>query len=126
METAKPNWKTLRDAAIAEALNLEYTDERKFVEVVSMEFALSNMGQDLASCLTGYGMSPPRADVLIRRAYDSISQSEGDEIYEAFEEERGGWVKEAKKMVVALKKAGLPLTVANTHLFWEKKGPFAK
>ncbi len=120
------SWKQKADAAIEAALNLAYTDEQKFIRTVAMEFAVSNMGQDLADCISNHGLTPPPAANLIAYAYQRVAASEGDEVYEAFEEERIGWEKEARKMVPRLKKAGLPLTVANTHLCWEKKGPFAK
>lgn len=111
-------------ALVLEAMAVVYTDEQKFINVLAKEFALSNLGQELEDHIRFSKCAPEH---VIDHAWSGmLSECDSDEMEEGMHDERRGWEKDAKKMLKQLKSKKLPLTIANAHLAWEIKGPFAK
>lgn len=86
---------------VEEALDLTYTNEAKFVEDVAREFAIANLGSDLAQVLRGRGYVP-RPENLVAAAWDCFTSEADEESWNAMSEELQYWRAEAKKMVKKL------------------------
>ena len=101
-----------------------YTDVERFKKDIAKEHCIANMGQRLEDFMHG---ATGRPEDVISRAYSSFyGQSESDEMADGIADEMRSWLKEADKQIKAVQKAGLPLTMENARLAFEKKGPFAK
>lgn len=101
-----------------------YTDVEAFRKDIAKEHCIANMGQELGDFVDGHFKDPAR---VISWAYNAFyQQSESDEMAEGIDEEMRSWLKEADKQIKAVQKKGLPLTMENARLAFEKKGPFAK
>jgi hypothetical protein len=83
------------------------------------------MGQDLADfCNRGYKLKP---EELVEFAWGCfMGDMESDEMAEGTMDEYRSWLKDARRDAEKVRKAGLPLTLANATLAFELKGPFAK
>lgn len=108
--------KALVDAAFA----IVFTNENKFLREVAEEYTLANMGQTIDDFVTEW----TSLENLVTQAYGQFYIDVGVNRRD-LTNEYTSWLKEAKKIVKALKKAELPLTVHNAHHFWDKTGPFA-
>jgi hypothetical protein len=98
--------KDLREKLLAEV----YTDEEKFVRAIAEKHTVMNLGQNWPE-----------------ETYNRLrSEAESDEVHDAIVQEYKSWLKDAKKECAMIKKANLPLTLANAELAFSKKGPFAK
>lgn len=104
-----------------------WTDFEKFVRMLAKEHTVANMGFDLGEAFQGYGSRNIPPDLVVEMAYNTLYQgSESDEMAEGIEEEYRSWLKDARRDAEKVRKAGLPLTLANASLAFELKGPFAK
>ncbi len=81
------------------------------------------MGQDASEILTRTGAVTP--EDAHWTAYDILARDCSSEDVD-IEDEYHGWVKEGKKVLEALKKKGLPLTVENGCYAFNKTGPFER
>lgn len=102
-----------------------WTDFEAFVKMCAKEHAIANMGQELGDFLhRGY---TPKPEQLVDFAWNAfMGDMESDEMAEGTMDEYRSWLKDARRDAEKVRKAGLPLTLANATLAFELKGPFAK
>lgn len=102
-----------------------WTDFEAFIKMVAKEHAIANMGQDLSDFVhRGF---TPKPEQVVDFAWSSfMGDMESDEMAEGTMDEYRSWLKDARRDAEKVRKAGLPLTLANVTLAFELKGPFAK
>jgi len=112
---------------IALAFAHVYTDEEKFVEAQAMEHTIANAGLSIRDHLsygtTWFETHPDEVIEVIPSAFNQMREDFGGEGVD-IEPEMRDWKKQAKKDTKLILKAGLPMTMANARLAFEKKGPF--
>lgn len=110
--------------AFVAASNHVWTDFEKFVKMCAKEHAIANMGQCFEA-LSGNSARNP--ELIVESAFSQLrNDCESDEMAEGVWEEYQSWLKDARRDALLVQKAGLPLTLANTQLAFNKQGPFAK
>ena len=122
------------DNVIKAALDHVYTDEQKLIEDCAKEHAIANMGQTLKGIISsGYGAQSAIArftknpEQLVSACYSAFyGGSESEEMADGIDRERRSFLKDSKRDVAKVKKAGLPLTIANARLAFLNKPPFDK
>lgn len=124
------------DNVIKAALDHVYTDEQKLIEDCAKEHAIANMGQTLKGIISsgygGYGTQSvarftKNPEQLVSACYSAFyGGSESEEMADGIDCERRSFLKDSKRDVAKVKKAGLPLTIANVHLAFLSKPPFDK
>ena len=121
--TTKPSKKDL----IAAAFAYVYPDAEALIKDVAKEHTIANMGQNLEDFIVATEWLEKNPQQLVGSCYNSFyDQSESEEMAEGIEDERKSWLKQAKKDVALVQKKGLPLTLENVRLAFEKKGPFER
>ena len=103
---------------IAAAFAHVYTEADRLIQDVAKEHAIANMGQTLEEHLQ---RAAPPADVIAVCWSSFYGQSESVEMARDLDQERKGWLKQAKKDVATLVKKKLPLTLENARLAFERK-----
>lgn len=121
------------DNVIKAALDHVYADEQKLIEDCAREHSLVNMGQSLKQLIrSSWGSDAierftKNPEQLVGACYNAFYQgSESDEMAEGIDRERRSFLKDSKRDVARVKKAGLPLTIANARLAFLGKPPFDK
>jgi hypothetical protein len=111
---------------IAAAFAHVYTDVERFIRDQAKEHTIANLGQTLEDHVHP-GLSA-RPEQIIANAFSSLMSdfSCEDETGDSVEDEMRVWLGQAKRDTALIQKKGLPLTMENARLAFERKGPFAK
>lgn len=102
------------------AMHVVYTDWDKYLRDISREHAIANMGQTLED-LTGSSAWLKPEDLISSAFHQLRNDCESDEMADGVDEEAKQWLKQAKKDAAVVKKLGLPWTIDNSRLVFEKK-----
>lgn len=116
---------TTRKEAVAIIFSHVFTSPEEFAKNVATEHAIANMGQSLEDLISSPEWAVKRPQDAILNAWSQFASDAAGEGID-IEDERRSWKKEGEKTAKAVQKAGLPMTMENARLFFEKKGPFAK
>lgn len=117
-EMKMPN-KIKKSELVTQAMNVVYTDWEKYLRDIAREHTIANMGQDLESLMQGCREVPEH---VISDAFNQLrNDCESDEMADGVDEEFRSWLKQAKKDAAVVKKLGLPWTIDNSRLVFEKK-----
>ena len=100
--------------AISAAFSHVFTDENTFIQALASEYTIANMGQRLED-LVDPKAKPERLFVWAYGRLASNCDCEGVDVTDEYEY----WVKEARKLVAALKKAKQPFTLVNAKTAFE-------
>ncbi len=122
----------MKKEALTELMSLVFahvfTDEAAFIDTIAKEFAIGNSGQEVEDFIEHMNiarLAQTPGDVISYAWSTFMGRMEDDEMYNGANAEKRAWTKDAKKMVQAIKLAGVPMTMQNAHDAWEKKGVFA-
>jgi len=112
--------KMKKSEIVTQAMNVVYTDWEKYIRDIAREHTIVNMGQCLEYLMDGYRSCNP--EHVISDAFNQLrNDCETDEQAESIDDEFRSWVKQAKKDAAVIKKLGLPWTIDNSRLVFEKK-----
>lgn len=114
-----------RQEFLAACMSFVHADFEQYVRTIAMEHTIANLGQELGE-LVAVGGLWCRPEDGVRQAYRQlIGDCESDEMAEGVEEEYRSWLKDARADAQRVRDAGLPLTLENARLAFERKGPFS-
>lgn len=119
-----PQTKTKNESIELATLHV-WTDFEAFIKMLAKEHTVANMGMDLVD-FVGRGYVPKPEDVVNYAFNGLMNDMESDEMADGVQDEYRSWLKQGRKDAERVRKAGLPLTLANAALSFENKGPFAK
>lgn len=118
--------KTLtRKELVQAAMQVVYMDFEEYVKDQAREHTVANAGMVLEHMIQMASHTSP-TNLVSSAFFQLYSDCESDEMACGVMKEYRCWLKTARKDCVAVQKKGLPLTLENSRLAWEKKGPFAK
>jgi hypothetical protein len=114
-----------KTTGLQQALEYVWTDLEKFIKMCAKEHTIANMGYDLRDYVSGTYRDP---QYIVDQAYERFLNGicADDDMVDGIEVEYRSWLEDARRDALLLQKAGLPLTLANTRMAFEKRGPFAK
>lgn len=109
---------------IAAAITYVYSDVDDLVQDAAKDHAMANMGHVLGDFINVSEWLSNHPEYVISFSWGNLmGLSENDE---SGNDERKGWLEQAKKDVAAVQKKKLPLTMENARLAFKCKGPFEK
>lgn len=114
-----------KTAGLQQALEHVWTDLEAFIKMCAKEHTIANLGQDLRDYVHGTYRDP---QYIVDGAYQQFLNDicTDDDMVDSIEDEYRSWLKDARRDALLVQKAGLPLTLANARMAFEKQGPFAK
>lgn len=103
-----------------------YPTPGDLAEAFAKQCAVENMGRRLVDLVEvpRPGSTPDLAEVVPRAYNRFYHEMETDEQANGLNAERKSFLKGARQAARKVRDAGLPLTLANVDLAWNKKAPF--